>query len=184
MDNPTLSTAAEILEVSEESLKDFPEHIANSMIAAMEMVDPDTEEECRILHDNLRTLWQQGCIYKDMQQIAEETGADFDTLMSLDYQSQLGISFDYAVDVNEQNENAVKNVYDNINKALNIVELPMVAKLLDIDYDKLREKYSRYVWEQLCGAYAMLYDENGDNSELITELNRIITEVGDNEKNV
>jgi hypothetical protein len=30
------------------------------------------------------------------------------------------------------------------------------------------------VWVQLCGAYSMLYDESGNNTELITELNKIL----------
>lgn len=173
MENPTLSTAAQILEASEESLRKFPEHIINSMIATLEMIEPSTEEECRILHENLTKLWEQGGIYNDMKEISEETGADFNTLMSLDYQSQMNIAFEYAIDVHEGNENAVKNVYDNIHKAMEVIELPFVAELMDIDYDELR-KYPREVWVQLCGAYAMLYDENGDNLALISELNKII----------
>jgi hypothetical protein len=149
------------------------------MISLLEIIDPDTEEECRILHDNLSELWRQGCVYTDMKEVSDETGADLNTLMSLDYQSQMNIAFQYAIDVNEGNENAVKNVYENIRHAQEIIELPLVAELLNVDYDDLRQ-YPRKVWVQLCGAYSMLYDESGNNTELITELNKILKNAEEN----
>lgn len=180
MENATLETAAKILEVSEESLQKFPEDIKASMTATLEMIEPDTKEECKILHDSLAKLWEQGNVYIDMKEVSEETGADFATLMSLDYQSQMNIAFEYAIDVYEGNKNAVKNVYENIRQAQEIIELPLVAELLNVDYDDLR-KYPREVWVQLCGAYSMLYDESGDNSELISELENIIKNVEEKE---
>lgn len=115
-----------------------------------------------------------------MKEISKDTGTEFETLMSLDEQSQLQISFEYSMYLAEKNpEKAFKSVYDNVHKALQVRELPNVAKLLGTEYEKLRI-YPREVWEQLCGAYAMEYEENRDNSMLISELKEIIREAEEN----
>ena len=118
MKNASLETAAKILEVTEESLDEFPDDIKNSMLSVMEMIEPDDEESCKILYSSLKELWEQGSTYADMKEISEKTGADFDTLMSLDQRSQMNIYCEYAIDTAEGNENAVSNVYDNIRIAL------------------------------------------------------------------
>ena len=176
MKNPTLETAAKIIGAGIKSFEGFPEEIKQSMIAVMEMIEPDTEEDCRILHDNIKQLWEQGTVYVDMKYISEETGADFNTLMSLDYQTQMDILFEYVIDINEGNKDAVRTVYKKINRALEVIDLPNVAELLNMELSKL-EEYPRWVQEHLCSMYVMLYDEDdeeSDNSELIEELKNIL----------
>lgn len=176
MDNSKLKTAADFLEVEFNVVEKFPDEIKNEMVAAVEMIEPDTEENCKLLHDKLYECWKKGTIYIDMKEVAEGTGTEFETLMSLDEQSQLQISFEYIMYMAEDDpEKAFKSVYENVHKALQVRELPDVARLIGAEYEKLRI-YPREVWEQLCGAYAMEYEENGDNSELISELNDIIKE--------
>lgn len=176
MNNETLKTAAEYLEVAFNDVEKFPDEIKNEMIAAVEMIEPDTEENCKLLHDKLYECWKKGTIYIDMKEVSEDTGTDFETLMSLDEQLQLQISFEYNMYLAEGNpKKAFKSVYENVHHALQVRELPDVARLLGTEYEQLRN-YPREVWEQLCGAYAMEYEENGDNTELIFELNDIIRE--------
>lgn len=176
MENIKLKTAADYLEVAFDVVEKFPDEIKNEMIAAVEMIEPDTKENCKLLHDKLYECWKNGTIYIDMKEVSEDTGADFETLMSLDEQSQLQISFEYNMYLAEDNpEKAFNSVYENVHRALQVRELPDVARLIGTEYEKLRI-YPRKVWEQLCGAYAMEYEENGDNSELISELNDIIKE--------
>lgn len=176
MDNSKLKTAADYLEVDFSLIEKFPNEIKSEMVAAVEMIEPDTEENCKLLHDKLSECWKKGTIYIDMKEVSEDTGTEFETLMSLDEQSQLQISFEYIMYMAEDNpKKAFKSVYENVHKALQVRELPDVARLIGAEYEKLRI-YPREVWEQLCGAYAMEYEENGDNSELISELNDIIKE--------
>ena len=180
MDNVILKKAADYLEVAFAVVEKFPDEIKNEMTSAVEMIEPDTEENCKLLHDKLYEFWKKGTIYIDMKEISKDTGTEFETLMSLDEQSQLQISFEYSMYLAEKNpEKAFKSVYDNVHKALQVRELPDVAKLLGTDYEKLRI-YPREVWEQLCGAYAMEYEENRDNSMLISELKEIIREAEEN----
>lgn len=185
MNDVTLKTAADYLEVAFDVVEKFPDDIKNEMIATVEMIEPETEENCKLLHDKLYDCWKRGTIYIDMKEVSHNTGTEFETLMSLNEQSQLSIAFEYAMYLAEDNpEEAFKSVYRNVHNALQVRELPDVARLLGTEYEKLRI-YPREVWEQLCGAYAMEYEENGDNSELISELNEIIKEAERNsdEKN-
>ncbi len=176
MNNVNLETAARILNTDVSSLKEFPEEMQQELIAVLEMFSPDTTEEAKMLYDNLHSIWEKGVAYVDMVNISKETGASLETLLSLDIQSQLMISFEYSMALEEGDKNkAVNKVYQNIRQALPIADLPKVAILIGMEYDKLRQ-YPRKIWEQLCGAYAMEYEENSDNADLINNLNSILKE--------
>ncbi len=180
MENKNLETAAQILKTSVERLNDFGQEITDEMSAVVEMITPDTPEQAQLLYSSLLELWQKGIAHECMVTISKETGANLDTLLSLDIQSQMMIDWEYTMAITDgDSKRAVSSVYDNIRRALAIIELPDVAKLLGMEYDKLR-LYSREIWEQLCGAYAMEYEENGDNSELIAELKEILDEAEEN----
>lgn len=170
MENVTLEKAAKILGTKEEILKSFPKDIKEEMLAVMEMVDTDSEEECRQLYEVLKGLWIKGMNHNDMKRISEDTGIDLDMLLSLDEQAQMMIDFEYAASGYD-----AKTAYRCFHEALQVRDIPDVAKLIGTDTDKLKT-YPREVQEQLCGAYKMEYDENTDNKELITELNAIIQE--------
>lgn len=176
MQNKNLEIAAKILGTTAERLGKFDEESINEMTAAVEMIPIDTEENVMQLHKELNNIWQKAVARECMVTVAKETGVSLDTLLSLDIQSQLMIDWDYNMALaDEDTERAVRSVYENVQRALAIIELPDVAELLGVEYDKLR-LYSREVWEQLCGAYAMQYEDGGDNSELIAELNEILDE--------
>lgn len=176
MENVTTKTAATILGVEEKSFEGMPERIINGMLAAIEMIDTDTEEQCKLLHDTLYDLWSEGCIYADMEYISKETGAELDTLLSLDQQTQMQISFDYTTALSEKSrEEAVKAVYNDIHYALQVKDIAAVAELLGISSEQV-SNLPYDVKAQLCGAYDMQYDADGDNTQLIDELKEILKE--------
>ena len=164
MENATLEKAAAILETSVETLNSFPNDITEEMLCAMEMADTTSDSECKQLYDILKSLWVKGINYNDMKRISDSTGIDLAMLLSLDEQAQLMIDFEYTASGND-----AKVAYKCFHDALQVSELPDVAKLIGAEVDKLKA-LPREVQEQLCGAYAMEYDENGDNAELIKEL--------------
>lgn len=176
MKNKNLETAALLLGTTVETLNSFEQQYLDEMSAAVEMLAPVTEEQTLQLHGELHDIWERAGAHQSMIEISKETGADLGAMLSLDVQSQLMIYWDYCMALSDGDvKRAVSSVYENISRSLAIIELPDVAKLLGIEYDKIR-LYSREVWEQLCGAYAMEYDEDGDNSELIDELKKILDE--------
>lgn len=168
MENVTLEKAAKILGTKVEILKSFPKDIKEEMLALMEMVDTDSEDECRQLYEAMKGLWIKGTNYNDMKRISEETGIDFDMLMSLDDQAQMMIDFEYSA-----SDYDGKVAYKCFHEALQVRDIPDVAKLTGTEKDKLKA-FPRDIQEQLCGAYKMEYDENGNNDELISELKDII----------
>ena len=177
MKNATIKTAAEILGVDEETFDGFPKNITDSIIAAIEMAEPDDEEKCALLHETLYDLWTEGCAYSDMKNIADETGADLDTLLSFDRQTQMNISFEYlSAFADSGAESAVKSVYDNIHRALQVRNIPDVADLLGKTAAELK-KLPYEIQSQMCGAYLMEYEENGDNTQLKIELEKMLEEL-------
>jgi DNA polymerase-3 subunit beta len=56
-----------------------------------------------------------------------------------------------------------------------VKELPEVAKLIDLPLVELAA-FPIEKQERLCGMYSMEYDENGDNSELISNLRSAVCE--------
>lgn len=170
MENVTLEKAAIILDTTEKVLKSFPKDITEEMLAVMEMVDTNSKEECQQLYTIMKSLWIKGINYNDMKNISENTGIDFDMLLSLDEQTQMMIDFEYTAS-NFDVAVAQKCFRD----AIQVRDLPEVAKLTDTELDLLKG-FPRDVQEQLCGAYLMEFDDEGDNSDLIAELKQIISD--------
>lgn len=135
-----------------------------------------TERETDILFEKLKDLWDKGNIYNNMVRIAEETGADLETLTSLDAQSQLAIDFEYDICMAEGRENeAVDSVFRNIEELSPLRELQNVEKFLEFDSYELSTLPRKYKL-QICEAYAENYEKGGDNSKLLEELKRILEE--------
>lgn len=170
MENVTLEKAARILDTTEDVLNSFPKDITEEMLAVMEMVDTNSEEECQQLYQIMKTLWVRGTNYNDMKNISDRTGIDFDMLMSLDDQAQLMIDFEYTA----SNFDAAV-AQKCFREAIQVRDLPEVAKLTETELDLLKS-FPRDIQEQLCGAYLMEFDDDGDNSELISELKTIISD--------
>ena len=62
-----------------------------------------------------------------------------------------------------------KQIYMLTNSALAVIELDKIAKLIAVPVRELR-KLPRRIQEQMCGAYAMEFDKDSTNTELVGEL--------------
>ena len=164
MNKENLMKIAKVLDVSEDSIKALPEEIQNSMISAVNLNNADTEENAEILYNSLNELWTKGMILESLREISKRTGMDYTALCNLSENAQYSLVFEYAMDSTN-----FDRFHQIVEKSLAVKELPEVAKLIDLP---LVELYAFPIekQERLCSIYSMEYDENGDNSELISHL--------------
>ena len=64
--------------------------------------------------------------------------------------------------------------YELTNKALAVMELGKVAKLIAVPVRELRA-LPRRIQENICGAYTMEYDPDSTNTELIDNIREMIS---------
>lgn len=158
---------AKILGVSEDSISALPKEITDSMQAVLENVDVRNEEDAKMLYSELDGYWTKGNILIGLNDVSRDTGISLNTLKNLDYDTQQELVFEYMADSSN-----TAHLYDVVNKALAVMELENVAKLIDIPVSRLKE-YPFETQVQLCGMYSMEYDES-DSFELISRLKGVI----------
>ena len=144
MNNNQLTEVAKILGVSEDSVSAMDDEIKNSMTAVFEQVAVKNDED------------------------KKATGITTETLRSLDYETQQTIVYEFMMDSSQ-----TARFYDLVNKALAVADLPNVAKLIGTPVRALRS-LPRRIQENICGAYAMEYDADSTNMELIDNIREMI----------
>lgn len=160
---------AEILGVSEEDITEMPTEILNSMQALFETVDVKNDSDRKILYDELDKLWTKGVVFLGLKEVAESTKIADSTLFSLDFETQQKLVFEYMAD----SEN-IAHLYEIVNFALEISEINNVAELTKIPVENLK-KLPPEIQKKICGYYSMEYEENGNNSALITTLKGLVS---------
>ena len=163
-----LKETAKILGVSEDSIKAMPDEIQNSMQAVFDTFEVRTNDDRKSMYEALDELWIKGSVYIELSEIAEVTGISYTTFRSLDFDTQQEIVYEYMANTAE-----IGHIYELVNKALAVSDIEKVAKLLEIPVREL-QKLPLNIREQMCGHYAMEYEEKGDNSELIRTLKGLI----------
>ena len=169
MDNKQLAEVAKILGVSEDSISAMDNEIKNSMTAVFEQVAVKNDEDKKAVFEALDNLWQKGSIYIELAEVAKSTGITIDTLRSLEYETQQSIVYEFMMDSSQ-----TARFYDLVNKALGVSELSDVAKLIGVTVCELRSLPHR-VRENICGAYAMEYEKDSTNAELIDNIREMIS---------
>ena len=164
MNHNYISEISRILGVSEDSIKAMPDDIQNSMQAVFDTFEVKTDDDRKQVYDALDTLWTKGSIYIELSEIAGVTGISYTTFRNLDFDTQQEIVYEYMANTAE-----IGHIYELVNKALAVSDLDKVAKLLEIPVRELH-KLPLNVREQMCGHYAMEYEENSSNAELIRTL--------------
>ena len=159
-----LKETAKILGVSEDSIKAMPDEIQNSMQAVFDTFEVRTNDDRKSMYEALDELWIKGSVYIELSEIAGVTGISYTTFRSLDFDTQQEIVYEYMANTAE-----IGHIYELVNKALAISDLDKVAKLLEIPVRELH-KLPLNIREQMCGHYAMEYEKNGNNAELIRTL--------------
>lgn len=168
MDNKQLAEVAKILGVSEDSISAMDDEIKNSMTAVFEQVAVKNDEDKKAVFEALDNLWQKGSIYIELAEVAKSTGITIETLRSLDYETQQTIVYEFMMDSSQ-----TARFYDLVNKALAVADLPNVAKLIGTPVRELRP-LPRRIQENICGAYAMEYDADSTNTDLIDTIREMI----------
>ncbi len=160
---------AEILGVSEEDIVAMPTEILNSMQVLFETIDVKNDSDRKILYDELDKLWTKGVVFLGLKEVAESTKIADSTLFSLDFETQQKLVFEYMADC----EN-IARLYEIVNSALEISELKNIAELIKVPVENLKKLPSE-IQKKMCGYYSMEYEENGDNSALITTLKGLVS---------
>lgn len=160
---------AEILGISEEDITEMPTEILNSMQALFETVDVKNNSDRKILYAELDKLWTKGVVFLGLKEVAESTKIADSTLFSLDFETQQKLVFEYMAD----SEN-IARLYEIVDSALEISEINNVAELTKIPVENLK-KLPPEIQKKMCGYYSMEYEENGDNSALITTLKGLVS---------
>ena len=169
MNNNQLAEVAKILGVSEDSISAMDDEIKNSMTAVFEQVAVKNDEDKKAVYEALDKLWQRGSVYIELNEVARTTGISLATLRSLDYDTQQNIVYEYMMDSSQTD-----HFYELTNKALAIMELEKVAKLISVPVRELRA-LPRRIQENICGAYLMEYDPDSTNTELIDNIREMIS---------
>lgn len=167
MMNEQITKIAEILGVSEENISALPKEIIGSMQTVLENVEVRNEDDANMLYAELDGYWTKGNVIIGLNDVSRDTGISLDTLKNLGYDTQQELVFEYMADSSN-----IDRLYEITNKALAVMELDSVAKLIDIPVSKLKE-YPFETQVQLCGMYSMEYDE-GNSFELISRLKGVI----------
>lgn len=168
MTQKMMQQVSEILGVGTESIAEMPEEILTSMQTVLENVEIQNEEDKQILTEDLDSYWVKGTVLLSLAEAAKNTGISYETLKSLDFDTQQNIVFEYIVDSKD-----TERIYAIVNKALSVHELKSVALLLSVSESELH-MLPDAVQEQLCGMYAMEYEEGQDNSALIASLKALV----------
>ena len=164
MDNYDYSAIEKVLGTEAGSINDMPDEIKVQMKTVLETIVVRTDEDRRELYNALDRLYQEGSLLVMLHQVSKATGITYLTLSNLDFETQQAIVFEYLSD-----SSSTKQIYMLTNNALAVIELAKVAKLIGVPVKDMRS-LPRRIQEQMCGAYAMEYDKDSTNAELIGEL--------------
>lgn len=159
---------AEILGIKDGSMEKFPQEIIDSMQTIMENFDAKTDDERKILYDDLNSYWEKGTVLSVLPDVAKNTGIAFSTLEKLDYDTQQEIVYEYMADSSN-----TEQIYALTNKALAVMELKAVSVLTEVSEEKLNSLPDD-IKEYICGMYSMEYDSEGDNSQLIASIKDMV----------
>jgi hypothetical protein len=164
MNDLDYSAIEKVLGAEPTSIAELPDEIRERMKTVLETIVVRNDEDRQELYNALDRLWQEGSVLVMLKQVSKATGIPYLTLSNLDFETQQAIVFEYMADSSH-----TKQIYMYTNEALAVIELSKVAKLISVHIKDLRE-LPRRIQEQMCGAYAMEYDKDSTNGELIDEL--------------
>ena len=158
---------AKIIGVSEDSITALDENFKTDMVTAF----TSKTEDKTALYNELDRLWQKGSVYIGLLELAKNTGISLVALHSLDYNTQTELVYEYMADSSQ-----TERFYEIVNRELAVLEIEKIARMLGVSVSRLRS-LPREMQERICGIYAIEYDEDSTNAELIENIREIISEV-------
>lgn len=166
MTNEQLAEIAKIIGVSEDSIFAMDDNIKTDMVTALTEKSADKTA----LYNELDRLWQKGSVYIGLAEIARNTGISFVALHSLDLSTQQELVFEYMADSSQ-----TERFYEIVNRELAVLEIERIARMVGMPVTRLRS-LPQDMQERICGMYAMEFDEDSTNAELIASIRNIIEE--------
>lgn len=157
---------AKIIGVSEDSVTALDENFKADMVTAL----TDKSEDKTVLYNELDRLWQKGSVYIELLEVAKNTGISLVALHSLDYNTQTELVYEYMADSSQ-----TERFYEIVNRELAVLEIKKIAQMLGVSVSHLRS-LPREMQERICGIYAIEYDEDSTNAELIRNIREMIEE--------
>lgn len=170
MNNNQLTEVARILGVFEDSISAMDDEIKGSMTAVLEQITVKNDDDKKAIYEALDNLWQKGSVYVELHEVAKATGIPIATLKNLNYETQQTIVYEFMMDSSQTDR-----IYQLTNSALAVMELDKVANLISVPLRELR-KLPTNMQERICGAYAMEYDPDSTNTELIDNIREMIAD--------
>ncbi len=104
---------AEILGINVGSMDKFPKEIIDFMQTIMENFDAGTDDERKVLYDDLNSYWIKGTVIFVLPDVAKNTGIPYSTLETLGFETQQEIVYEYMADSSN-----TEQIYAATNKAL------------------------------------------------------------------
>ncbi len=166
MTNEQLAEIAKIIGVSEDSISAMDENIKADMVTALTEKSVDKTA----LYNGLDRLWQKGSVYIGLSEIARNTGISLVALHSLGLSTQQELVFEYMADSSQ-----TERYYEIVNRELAVLEIERIARMVGMPVSRLRS-LPQDTQEHICGMYAMEYDEDSTNAELIANIRNTIEE--------
>lgn len=166
MTNEQLSEIAKIVGVSEDSISAMDDTIKTDMVTTLTEKSADKTA----LYNELDRLWQRGSVYIELAEIARNTGISLVALYSLDLSTQQELVFEYMAD-----SSRTEHFYEIVNRKLAVLEIERIARMVGMPVTGLRS-LQQDMQERICGMYAMEFDEDSTNAELIASIRNIIEE--------
>lgn len=164
MTNEQLTEIAKIIGVSEDSISAMDENIKANMMTALTEKNGDKTA----LYNELDRLWQKGSVYIGLSEIARNTGISLVALHSLDLAAQQELLFEYMADSSQ-----TERFYEIVNRELAVLEIERIARMIGVPVTRLRSM-PKDMQERVCGMYAMEFDEDSTNAELIENIRDLV----------
>ncbi len=164
MTNEQLTEIAKIIGVSEDSISAMDENIKADMMTALTEKNGDKTA----LYNELDRLWQKGSVYIGLSEIARNTGISLVALHSLDLAAQQELLFEYMADSSQ-----TERFYEIVNRELAVLEIERIARMIGVPVTRLRSM-PKDMQERVCGMYAMEFDEDSTNAELIENIRDLV----------
>ncbi|MDE6783816.1 MAG: hypothetical protein K2J26_00330 [Ruminococcus sp.] len=97
MDIETLRKAASILGILTDNLCEMPEDIQEEICKAYMQYEASDELSAHKQYEEIERLWRKGTLILGMNEIAESTGIEIDSLMKLSENEKLNLMYEFAI---------------------------------------------------------------------------------------
>lgn len=89
--------AANILGVLTDNLREMPEEVQAEICDATERYEASNELSAHKQYEEIERLWRKGTLMLGMNEIAENTGIEIDSLMKLSENEKLNLMYEFAI---------------------------------------------------------------------------------------